>query len=114
MKAKHPSLRGTLRYLSPDPLCRAAFEVLDRNRDQEVFNGFAADDPAWTRHSTLRADLLGRTRDAWCRLAGKSFLLFPYSEDYVAHLYAKLSGAAPKRLAAWRREIAEGPGRTGP
>ncbi len=99
-------LLKTLGYLSPGLAAGAVLRVYADNLAVSPLFGFGARAPEWPVHSELRADLFKRTRDWWCRLAKKDFTWFPYSEDYVARLYARVCRRTDAELTAWAGELA--------
>lgn len=105
---KHPKLRPTLKYLSDALIAAAVLEVFRFNQKvAEPIQKFEASADVWAIHSTMRADIYNRARDAWCRLARKDFTWFPYSEDYVAKLYMRFRKRNPAQLKAWEAELKE-------
>lgn len=100
-----PRIGPTLDYAAPRWAAAAVLEVFRENQKTKVFSGFKATSPQWCRNAEMRADLWKRTRFAWCRLAGKDFTWFPFSEDFVVRLYARFSRALPATRRAWRAEV---------
>lgn len=98
-------LLPSLDYLAPKLAAAAVLAVVAENEVSQHVLGFPPAAPEWGRNSDLRADLFKRTRDAWCRLAGKDFTWFPYSPDYVVLLYTRAARQPPAVLAAWRAEV---------
>lgn len=107
-KKKVKPLLATLGYLHPAYAAAAVLEVFRYNATvAEPVQGFAADAAEWATHSAMRADLFSQAAAAWCRLAGRDFTWFPYSEDYVARLYARVAAAPADRRKAWAAELKE-------
>lgn len=105
---EHPKLLPTLKYLNYAYIAAAVLEVFRYNQTTgEVIQKFDASADVWAIHSDMRKDLFTRTREAWCRLAGKDFTWFPYSEDYVAKLYMRFRKRNPAELKAWEKELKE-------
>lgn len=104
-KTAGPKMGPTLDYAAPRYAAAAVLEVFRENQKTRVFSGFKSTSPWWCRNSEMRADLLKRTRLAWCRIVHKDFTWFPFSEDFVVRLYARVSRALPSSRRAWRAEV---------
>ena len=102
----HPKLMPTLKYLNYAFIAAAVMEVFRYNQKlAEPIQKFDASADVWAIHSDMRRDIWTRTREAWCKLAGKDFTWFPYSEDYVAKLYMRFRKRNPDELKAWEKEL---------
>jgi hypothetical protein len=100
-----PPVLPTLDYANPRYGLAAVIAAHAENENGQVFDGFAPDSDAWLNHSDMRADLFRRTRMAWCRITGRDFTRFPFSEDFVVRLYGRVMLASAARRKAWRLEV---------
>jgi hypothetical protein len=97
----------TLWYLRGEFLALAVLNVYRYNEKFQTISGFSPDDETWATNAAQRRDLLDRTRQEWCRIAGKDFTWFPYCEDAVARLYLRYQKRTDAELKKWERELNE-------
>lgn len=97
----------TLWYLRGEFLALAVLRVYRYNEHAAPISGFTADDETWATNAAQRKDLLDRTRQEWCRIAGKDFTWFPYTEDAVARFYLRFQKRTDAELKKWEKELHE-------
>lgn len=85
-------------YIDGATLLCAVARVRLENAEQEPFSKVRAKTRAWLTCTELRQDLWTRTRTHWCALTEQPYYLFPFSVDYVSHLYAFLRLQSRQRL----------------
>lgn len=97
----------TLWYLRGEFLALAVLRVYRQNEHAAPVSGCEAEDETWGTNSAQRRDLLDRTRQEWCRIAGKDFTWFPYAEDAVVRLYMRYRQKTSGNLQLWEIELNE-------
>lgn len=101
------TLSRSLQYLDWRHIARALFAILAENKKWAKISGMPPDDDDWHWAPEFRADLLCRAKNHWCHATGRSRGFFPYSEDFVARLYARLSKLSAAKRKEYKKEMAD-------
>lgn len=87
-------------------LIGAVIEIFRANQRMYLLCTRPAKSREWVLFSELRKTLWDCVKDEWAARTGVPALLFPYSEDYVVHLYAIVKEKDGAELKLWETECA--------
>lgn len=87
-------------------LIGAVIEIFRANQRMYLLCTRSAKSREWVLFSELRKTIWQCVRAEWAVRCGLPELLFPYSEDYVVHLYAIVKAKDGAELTQWETECA--------
>lgn len=87
-------------------LIGAVIEIFRANQRMYLLCTRPAKSREWVLFSELRHTIWACVRAEWAVRTGSPELLFPYSEDYVVHLYAIVKEKDGAELKLWENECA--------
>jgi hypothetical protein len=99
------TLPEQFRHLYPEFVALAVVRAFQWHERNEERTGHKAQSELWVICSALRAELVVRVRDEWCRLAAADPLLFPYNEDAVVRLYTAVRKRNRDHLTDWTARL---------